>query len=416
MKKSNLKSKSEYMLGLFTFLGVFMISTLILTNFTSKGTYSADVDGGGSSGSVTTAATQATTKATTAAPSSGDPVTTTKAPSSGSCEALNAECKAVANNKCGTGGWTGCTTCNPYAYACLPISSGACIYRTQSKCETVEGTACTKSGNCYLPASDRCASLNTTCRLNAASACGANNWSGCDSCLTSAYKCIAQCSYGDISVGANGGYSVKVTDSNGKSLKYCCENIGWTVSGSGCYTDVIVRNDNDQEYKAYRPTVPGECMTGYYWNSSLGLCMDRICDCDKGECDDIDITYVDEDGTPYTPITPTPTPTPTTTKSGATTTKSGATTTKAPGTVCYQCTVSSSVTKYVYASSASSAASACGTSSGNCQKVADSYCESADAPTVNPKTGTTGVIIAWLIGISAICYSLRYFKRIGSVK
>ena len=43
-KESNLKSKSEYMLGLFAFLGIFMVMTLVLTNFTSKGTYSASIN------------------------------------------------------------------------------------------------------------------------------------------------------------------------------------------------------------------------------------------------------------------------------------------------------------------------------------------------------------------------------------
>ena len=55
MEKDNLKTKSKLMIGLFSFLGVLMVGTLVATNFTQKGTYSAlnytCPDGGTVSGS-----------------------------------------------------------------------------------------------------------------------------------------------------------------------------------------------------------------------------------------------------------------------------------------------------------------------------------------------------------------------------
>ena len=80
-------------------------------------------------------------------------------------------------------------------------------------------------------------------------------------------------------------------------------------------------------------------------------------------------------------------------------------------TSCYQCTVNGS-TKYTYAKSATEAAS--NLNGTNCKATADSNCKSSNTP-VNPQTGTAGIIVAWLVGLSAIVYSLWYFKRSSSI-
>ena len=48
----------------------------------------------------------------------------------------------------------------------------------------------------------------------------------------------------------------------------------------------------------------------------------------------------------------------------------------------------------------------------NCTIVKNSYCEIVPN---NPKTGLTGIVIAWMVGLSAIVYSLWYFKKSSSI-
>ena len=46
MDNNKLINQTKYMMGLFSFLGIFLIATIIFTNFTSKGTYSVENTGG----------------------------------------------------------------------------------------------------------------------------------------------------------------------------------------------------------------------------------------------------------------------------------------------------------------------------------------------------------------------------------
>ena len=78
---------------------------------------------------------------------------------------------------------------------------------------------------------------------------------------------------------------------------------------------------------------------------------------------------------------------------------------------CYRCTVNGSP-KYGYATSDSEAASSLGGT--NCGAVADSYCQTN--PSVNPPTGTTAIVIAWIVGVVAIGYSVWYFIKLNAMK
>ena len=51
--------------------------------------------------------------------------------------------------------------------------------------------------------------------------------------------------------------------------------------------------------------------------------------------------------------------------------------------------------------------------SNNCVKPSSSASSNVS---VNPKTGTIGIVVAWIAGLSAILYSLWYFKKSSSIK
>ena len=123
---------------------------------------------------------------------------------------------------------------------------------------------------------------------------------------------------------------------------------------------------------------------------------------------------------------PTATPKATTTKkpgngdptSGKTPTpggSSGGSNTKTPTTVlsCFKCG-----DKYYKATSKAVAASTAGVSADNCSEVSMSYCNGGGGgtPSSNPQTGSVAVVVAWLIGLSAIGYAVWYFKRMGSIE
>ena len=95
---------------------------------------------------------------------------------------------------------------------------------------------------------------------------------------------------------------------------------------------------------------------------------------------------------------------------GNTTTSSGSKTTVVNS--CYQCTVNGT-TKYTYANSITDAANKLGGT--GCQTTTDANCKGSNTP-VNPQTGTAGIIVAWVIGLSAIVYSVWYFKKSVAIK
>ena len=83
-------------------------------------------------------------------------------------------------------------------------------------------------------------------------------------------------------------------------------------------------------------------------------------------------------------------------------------------TACYRCKVSSSGYMYTKAKSATEAATI--TKGVDCTTVAESMCKvptstSTSTTIVNPPTGGTAIIIAWIIGIFAIVYSVWYFSK-----
>ena len=80
-------------------------------------------------------------------------------------------------------------------------------------------------------------------------------------------------------------------------------------------------------------------------------------------------------------------------------------------TSCYKC-VKTNATEYLYATSESNAKSI--TDANSCSKTDDKYCK--ENIIVNPPTGTAGIIVAWLVGLSAIVYSFWYFKKNSAMK
>lgn len=79
---------------------------------------------------------------------------------------------------------------------------------------------------------------------------------------------------------------------------------------------------------------------------------------------------------------------------------------------CYRCDVNGT-NKHVMTTSAGKAEQL--TQGTNCSVVADSYCDTPTPPS-NPPTGTTAIIIAWIIGAVAIGYSIWYFIRLKTIR
>lgn len=81
---------------------------------------------------------------------------------------------------------------------------------------------------------------------------------------------------------------------------------------------------------------------------------------------------------------------------------------------CYECD-QNGVKKYLYATSGAKAAEASGGT--NCAITSVNNCVATPSTVSNnPTTGTTGIIIAWVVGAFAIAYSIWYFTKINAIK
>ena len=399
---SKLKSQSKYMMGLFSFVGVFLILTIVLTNFDLRGTHSAAVlddsslGGGGSS-------------------SSNDETSTTS-----TCASLGLLSSCPANANCNRAAVAGDGT------QCYTFDSCKSGYTgNASGCTAV---TCTTNGG----------ESKTTCQTNANRECGTNNWTGCTNAIHDeentiscfSYKCNDNCIFGAITQNSAGGIFASVSATGNKTASECCASKGWDYRGGKCYTKgtLIV---GGKEYN-WTNSLDGQCAPGYKYDESLKLCVEELCDCGDGGCSDAQITVTSGGGTTYTPgDTPTDTPTDT------------------PSTNCYSCSTSSG-DKYTNATSPSNAATATGGS--NCSIVSDSYCQSqsstncyecvvndkkqhtmatseSEAKTktggssctivttdkcntsVNPQTGTLAIIVAWIVGVATLSYAGWYFVK-----
>ena len=78
---------------------------------------------------------------------------------------------------------------------------------------------------------------------------------------------------------------------------------------------------------------------------------------------------------------------------------------------CYVCK-KNGVNNYLYATSQGNAEQASGGT--NCQVTSASDCQGS--PSVNPPTGTPYIVIAWVVGALAICYSIWYFIKLRAIK
>ena len=509
-KNSNLKSKSEYMMFLFGFLGVFMILSLVLTNFTSRGTYSVQVEGTDGSGG-------GSTPASSGSVTTPKPATTTPTPAV-NCSDINARCASAAAAACPYG-YTGCSACADGAYSCKasptprPTTTPSCgsnMYWNGSSCVcnagyTMNGMGtcspnstttatprpsssggstvtpkpatptpkpgvadCNKNANCNYQYYSDDGSYSTT-TTNADGTTTRNNYDANGNLLST----VTTDKNGNISnvtphSGSglspvettipssgtdDGSYQTKQTNPDGSTIVRNYDKNGNLLSTVTTSADGVVRTHtgtsnalidaNDVIYYTTQANCEaisgGECtkIGTLYVNSDQ---VKAIAFYDKSYCEKItndncktitaggQTMYVANDcncdeGCKVQP------------KGDGTPGGGGGTPTPnvpQPNTVvytdCYKCTASGT-TKYVLADSASAAASV--TSGTNCTKVNKSYCTvnptsspkptlkptpSSSNPTVNPQTGTTAVVIAWLIGLAAIGYSLWYFKKVGSVK
>ncbi|MBR7042412.1 MAG: hypothetical protein IKI04_02810, partial [Bacilli bacterium] len=93
------------------------------------------------------------------------------------------------------------------------------------------------------------------------------------------------------------------------------------------------------------------------------------------------------------------------------TVQSGNTNCDNPATKCYGCVVDGHY-EYVYAKTQSAAKTSLGSNS--CSIFASSKCEKT--PPENPKTGTAGIIIVWVIGIATLLYALFYGIKLSKLK
>ena len=84
---------------------------------------------------------------------------------------------------------------------------------------------------------------------------------------------------------------------------------------------------------------------------------------------------------------------------------------------CYECN-KNGVKNYLYSTSASKAEQLSGGT--NCVVTSNSNCETTptidDPPAVNPPTGTTFIVVAWIIGVFAIGYAIWYFVKLRKIK
>ena len=305
---------------------------------------------------------------------------------------------------------------------------------------------------------------------------------------------MSQCTFGTPQQNSAGGLFAEVNCPNGGTSddkEAACNSRGWDYRGGKCYMKGTLKIGSE-EYNWITPLDDGVCPDGWFYNATLKSCLDRICDCDEGDCGNPEISvcsgntvtqyscmqearakcsngYVgcekDSNGCyTYTCNSPTPgtstpgtDPTPTnkcyycwiSSTSGvytvATSEKEALTivkrshssatscqlevdstkcagapptsTSTSTGTIsCYRCKVSSSGYMYTKAKTPDEAATI--TKGIDCVTVAESMCKvpsststSTSTPVVNPPTGGTAIIIAWIIGIFAIVYSVWYFSK-----
>ena len=473
-KNSNLKSKSEYMMFLFGFIGVFMILSLVLTNFTSRGTYSADGCycagvGGGESDCAANGGIWTCPSSNTPKPATATPKPTVN------CSDINARCASAAAAACPYG-YTGCSACADGAYSCkaAPTQKPATATPKPATATPKPGTGTPKPGvsdcnnntNCNYQYYSEDGSYSTT-TTNADGTTTRNNYDANGNLLST----VTTDKNGNVSnvtphsgsglspvettIPSNGtddgSYQTKQTNPDGSTVVRNYDKDGNLLSTVTTTADGVVRTHtgtsnalidaNDVIYytnqancesisggnctkigtlyvnsdqvkaiayydKSYCEKITNDnCKTITAGGQTMYVAND--CNCDEG-CK----TQPEGDGTP----------------GGGTPTPNGPQPNTVVYTDCYKCTASGT-TKYVLADSASAAASV--TSGTNCTKVNKSYCTvnptsspkptlkptpSSSNPTVNPQTGTTAVVIAWLIGLAAIGYSLWYFKKVGSVK
>ena len=312
------------------------------------------------------------------------------------------QCCAGSNSSTSTGSATstGSTTSTTYKcpagqyYPGNGASCKACEKGSYCPGETYRPTAIVSMG--IHPCPDGYTTVGT----------GASTVSECSVETTTTTK---TCVVGQPYIGGDGLYYASVTFS-GMTINQCCASKGWNATGGRCYTGGGKVTDHGTEYVYHEP-VDGECAEGYkkisvaYGTGRKTVCVEERCNCDDNGCDDATIEP-----------TPTSSPTPTGTDP---------TPTSGPTYACYLVNH-----KYVWASSKPSGGTLVSsiTNESKCSGCESSYTPnnnnncvkpssnpSSNVP-VNPKTGTVGIIVAWVIGLAAIVYSLWYFKKSSSIK
>lgn len=485
-KNEELKRKSRLMIGLFSFLGIAMIASIAITSFTGKGTYSACVPGQKrtctsaiecnslmSEGYECTGSGTGGTNATCTCPTPEPTATPTPTPT-GNCDSFQLA-SAKATSQCGTGNYNLTNNDGCYTFSCKSTPTSECLYKTQSKCETIELTTCSKVDGCWVPEEPNCGGDSThkvwsntenkcvcasgytengvgTCspstqNCQTKTQCETDNpgylcINGGNGCYTKSSNACYKCTKGSTAYYTytnEGGcplaesYSKCASDTQGKNRLYLMEHN--TSTGATSVVNVLeCVQDANEECKVS----PG----GTWYHEKT---CDRLVSPTSNVTINGDTTWWRCVGGGTIPTDPPGDPTnPTNPPSGETKT-------------CYVC-VSGEKSQYVWASSSANAAQAATTLSGitakNCATTSESNCKGlpvtncyecngskkhvmaesdADAKTKSggtscnivttdkcneitpPKTGTFGIIVAWVVGMMTIGYAMWYYKKSSSL-
>ncbi len=346
-------------------------------------------------------------------------------------ETNNAICRDNANIYCGVGNWSGCTSGSTIGYTCnttVGCTYGPSVTQFNSSSNTCGVTfsvtaangadaayCCTRAGarlsgsNCYKECScgeKMCVYGNkkSNCTTYAVEQCGVGNYTGCDTPDSDGcYSYTCKSGSGE----TNKCYKCSTSSGDKYVTTVSAANAAVVTGGSNCTTvsdsycanppgeDPPTGGGSDPETdKCYYCKITDT--TGIYvvsTSSSKALTAAKAINSDVTSCQ-VDSTQSMQKCDGGTPVEPEPT---------------------TPTTNCYRCKLSSNSYMYTKAKSASEAATI--TKGTECGIVDSSMCSipststSTSTPVVNPPTGGTAIIIAWIIGIFAIVYSVWYFSK-----
>ena len=328
-------------------------------------------------------------------------------------------CQTTTKRKCttGTGSYVTCYYPTKVGVSCTFETESACNATWPSnKCEYSESDGCyhktsqLKEGtDCWLnnttkghiDSSGNCVSNSTLiCSALSGQTCTDKNGNTgkmgalCDCLSTDTSSTTKTCVVGEPYKSQATGYYANVTFS-GMTIAECCASKGWGTIGGKCYTDGGITKVNSVEY-VYHDPIDGKCTDGYKKVSvAVGtgrktVCVEERCNCDGDNCKDITIIT-----TPTNPSDSTP---------------SNSNTTYACYLVSHKYVWSSTKpTGGTLVSSKTTSSSCSGCESGYAANSANN-CVKPNTNT-NPQTGTTAIVLAWIIGIMAIGYSFWYFRR-----